>query len=79
LGEQVVAAAYRQTSLLSANLIECAARGQADERLLLGLSALLLGEPSVEAGAECLLGWGHSSGVAALVGMAIAILGEPSS
>ncbi len=74
LAGQLTAAAFSKTSLLSANLIACAARGLADERLLLGLSALLMGEPSVEAGAEALLGWGSTSGVAALAGMALEIL-----
>ncbi len=74
LAGQLTAAAFSKTSLLSANLIACAARGLADERLLLGLSALLAGEPAVAAGADALLGWGSTSGVAALAGMACEIL-----
>jgi len=39
LSQAILPNAYCKTTLLSANLIECAARGQADERLLLALDA----------------------------------------
>jgi hypothetical protein len=66
-------AAFRKTNTLSANLIECASLGQADERLLLALDGILTGEPGADACAAALLSWGHTSGAAALAGMALAI------
>ena len=61
--------AYAHTTTLSANLIECASRGQTDERLVETLDGLLCGDPDAPACARRLQSWGHSSGVAALVGM----------
>jgi len=66
-------AAYRKTSTLSANLIECATLGLADERLILALDGILTGEPDPDTCIACLSGWGNSSGVSALVGMALAL------
>jgi hypothetical protein len=71
--QELVSAAFRQTTLLSANLIACAAEGQADERLLLALDGIFTGQPSAEHCAELILSWGDSSGVAALTGMGLAI------
>ena len=71
--QELIAQAYRQTTLLSANLIECAAAGQADERLLLALDGIFTGQPSAEECAEMLLNWGDTSGRAALTGMGLAI------
>lgn len=73
LSQELIAQAYRQTTLLSANLIECAAAGQADERLLLALDGIITGQPSTEECAVLLLGWGNSSGCDALAGMGLAI------
>lgn len=64
--------AYQKTSLLSANLIECAAEGQADERLILALDGLLAGTLEPTACAQLLLNWGSTSGCDALAGMALA-------
>jgi hypothetical protein len=66
-------AAYRKTNTLSANLIECASSGQADERLVLALDGVLTGHPDPDACAAALLAWGHSSGANALIGMTWAI------
>jgi hypothetical protein len=66
-------AAYRRTNTLSANLIECASLGQADERLLLALDGILTGEPGPAACVAALLSWGHSSGASTLAGMSAAI------
>ena len=66
-------AAYRKTSTLSANLVECASFGQADERLLSALDGILTGEPGFAACAAALLSWGHTSGLSALAGMTVAI------
>lgn len=68
--------AYEKTSLLSANLIECACRGQADERLVLALDGIMTGEHRPAQCATALAGWGSSSGVDALAGMALAVFQE---
>jgi len=73
LNDQLVKAAYLKTTTLSANLIECATLGWADERLINALDLLVTGiarEPEIVAH---LLGWGHSSGVDAFVGMAVSL------
>ncbi len=66
----VLALAYARTTTLSANLIECASRGQADERLVTALDGLVTGVPGAESAAALLAGWGSSSGLDALCGMA---------
>jgi hypothetical protein len=74
LNDLVIRAASQQTTLLSANLIACAAQGQADERLIRALDGLMTGSPGPEECARSLADWGNSSGGDALVGMALAIL-----
>ncbi len=69
----LIASAYQTSTLLSANLIECAAAGEADERLLLALDSLVSGQAAREDCLEALLGWGNSSGIDALCGMALII------
>jgi len=73
LQQPLISQAYRRTTLLSANLIECAASGQADERLVLALDGIFTGQLDGVDCAALLLGWGNSSGCDALVGMGIAI------
>jgi len=70
---EVLPRAYRSTTTLSANLIECALRGQANERLLLALDGIMSGEPDPTVCASALTGWGNTSGLDALVGMALAV------
>jgi hypothetical protein len=73
LNRSILQAGYASTTSLSANLIECATLGQADERLALAVDSILTGAPAAQICASALLGWGSSSGVAALAGMALAI------
>ncbi len=73
LNRPVIHAAYQRTTTISANLIECAADGQGDERLVKVVDGIVTGEPSVAECVECVLDWGSSSGIDALVGMAVAI------
>jgi hypothetical protein len=73
LNEAVTRAAYACTSTFSANLIECAAAGGADERLLHAIDHLWTGYPSRAEALARLLDWGASSGADALVGMAIVL------
>lgn len=63
-------AAYRRTTKLGANLIEAAASGDSDERLLAAADCIATGSPSLGECLPPLLGWGASSGVDALAGMA---------
>jgi hypothetical protein len=69
----VIDVAYQRTTTLSANLIECAAQGEADERLISVVDGIMTGEPSVADCAKYILDWGSSSGIDALVGMAIVL------
>ncbi|MBL7163969.1 MAG: DUF2877 domain-containing protein [Anaerolineales bacterium] len=67
--EQIVQSAYNKTTTLGANLIECAAHGLADERLINALDYLITGAGKQERILNELLSWGNSSGIDALVGM----------
>ena len=69
---RVVESAYQRTTTISANLIECAANGEADERLINVIDGLVTGTPSRDDCVECVIGWGNSSGLDALIGMALA-------
>ncbi len=76
LNQALVQAAYAHTTTLSANLIDCATIGGADERLIRALDYLVLGEGASIQPAEAvsgLLGWGNSSGADSLIGMALAL------
>lgn len=70
--QAVVDAAYEKTTTLSANLIECAADGHSDERLLAAADSIATGTPPGQWCLSPLMGWGASSGVDALAGMACA-------
>lgn len=73
LNDRFVKAAYERTTTLSANLIECASRGQSDERLVAVVDSVVTGVPGESEGVSHLLGWGSSSGVDALVGVAVGL------
>jgi hypothetical protein len=73
LNALVVEAAYKATTTLSANLIECAAQGESDERLVAALDSIVTGHPPTGECVPLLLGWGNSSGADALVGMTLAL------
>jgi hypothetical protein len=70
--KHVIAAAYQRTTALSANLIEYAAAGQGDERLITVADGIATGSASIDDCVDCVLGWGSSSGIEALIGMALA-------
>ena len=70
---RVIDVAYRQTTTISANLIESAAQGEADERLINVVDGIGTGSASIDECAECVLDWGSSSGIDALVGMAVTV------
>lgn len=73
LNQQVVAAANHKTTTLSANLIECAASGLADERLIGALDWLMSGDAHNFRYIDELLAWGNSSGVDVFVGFSAAL------
>ncbi len=73
LAQDVVQRAYRKTTTLSANLIECASQGQANERLILALDGIMSGHPDALTCADYLSGWGHTSGLDSLAGTALAL------
>jgi hypothetical protein len=75
----VLAAAERQTTLLAANLMACAADGQADERLVTALDGIVAGDPDPAVCVAYLRSWGSSSGVDALAGMASVLLAAPDN
>jgi hypothetical protein len=74
INQQAVKMAYEKTTSLSANLIECAVQGQADERLITALDGIYCEFPSTTDSINALLAWGHSSGSDALLGITLAIL-----
>ena len=74
LNNKVVEAAYRNTTTLSANLIECATLGLADERLIQAVDYLAIGKSQPAEIRSGLRDWGNSSGIDALVGMITAFL-----
>lgn len=73
LNQQVIDAAYSRTTRLSANLIECAAFGLADERLVDALDWLMSGDAEDFHLIDELLTWGNSSGIDVFVGFASAL------
>lgn len=70
--QALVDAAYHHTTRISANLLEAAADGDSDERLLAAADCIATGHPSPRDCLPPLLGWGASSGVDALAGMVCA-------
>jgi hypothetical protein len=69
LNARVIAAARQRTTSLSAALLACAARGEADERLIAALYFICTGNGDETRQAAGLAGWGASSGLDALTGM----------
>jgi hypothetical protein len=73
LNRRVIEIAYRRTTTISANLIECSTEGQADERLIIVVDGVVTGTPSIADCVDHVLDWGSSSGIDALAGMMLAI------
>lgn len=65
--------AYTKTTTLSANIIESAAQGVGDERLLQALDGIITGHTDENTCVRLLTRYGSSSGVDALAGMAVAL------
>lgn len=75
LARRLAVGAAGRTTRISACILHSAAEGYADERLLKALDGMVTGERSPETCAELLARYGGSSGVDALLGMAIAVSG----
>jgi hypothetical protein len=73
LNEAIVTAAYEKTTTISANLMECVAKGEGDERLLAVVDAILYEVGEQKNLIKDLLSWGSSSGLYAFCGMGAAI------
>ena len=73
LNQWLSAKAYEKTTTLSANLIECATFGLADERLINALDYLMAGNAQDSQSIEDLLSWGNSSGSDAYIGFVAAV------
>jgi len=75
LNQAILSAAYEKTTTISANLLECAAKGEGDERLINVLDEVMCvgvqhAEPlQVSNLIKPLLSWGSSSGLYAFLGM----------
>jgi hypothetical protein len=68
---EIVRAAARKTTAISATLIECATRAESDERLVNVVDCVFAGNPSVLGCIFPLLEWGASSGIDTLAGIGI--------
>ena len=75
----IVATVKKRSTLISANLVECAAAGEVDERLGAAFQALLHPEFSPDAAIRGILGWGSSSGMDATAGMVVILVAEKAS
>lgn len=73
LNHWLSAKAYEKTTTLSANLIECATLGLADERLINALDWLMAGNARDSHSIDELLSWGNTSGADVYVGFVAAI------
>jgi hypothetical protein len=73
LNQAILTAAFEKTTTISANLLECAAEGEGDERLINVLDAVIC--VGVQH-ADPLLSWGSSSGLYVFLGMGVTIRGR---
>lgn len=71
--QRILGLARQKTTWLGACLVESAAEGQADERLVMGLDGIVTGKPGLAEIAERLRTYGSSSGSDVLLGMALAL------
>lgn len=69
----ILAAIQLRSTSISANLAECAAAGEVDERIFKAVDYLINGNESEESAATGILSWGSSSGVDTLAGFLIGL------
>ncbi len=73
LNSRMSTTAIQKTTTLSANMIELAVSGDADERLIVSLDSIFTGEKTPAETAELLRSFGSSSGIDSFCGMALSI------
>ena len=78
LNLSMINAAYKKTTTYSANLIEAAAAGEADERVHKACDAVFTGIPDPAEAAAAISHWGSSSGIDTLTGIALVALASQS-
>ena len=71
LRARLIELARQKTTWLAAALIECAAEGQADERLITALDGIITGDLPPEECTRRLLAYGSSSGGDAWLGIGL--------
>jgi Protein of unknown function (DUF2877) len=69
----ILEAIHSRSTLISANLAECAAEGEVDERIANAVSFLLYGTGFQDAALQGILDWGSSSGVDTIAGFITAL------
>jgi hypothetical protein len=79
LTRSMIGAAYEKTTTYSANLIEAAAAGEADERVRKACDAVFTGIPDPAEAATAISHWGSSSGVDTLTGFALVAIASQST
>ncbi len=71
LHSHLLPVAFEKTTLVSANILEFAFRGQADERIIHGLDEILTRNTSLSRIESSLLEWGNTSGLDTLAGLLV--------
>lgn len=74
ISEQIVTNSHKKTTRLSSNLIECAHRGHADERIIMASDSLISGKLPISETIAAILNYGETSGISALAGILTASL-----
>lgn len=69
----ILAAIQLRSTSISANLADCAASGEVDERIYTAVDYLINGESSLQTAVDGILSWGSSSGVDTLAGFLIGL------
>ncbi len=69
----ILAAIRLRSTSISANLAECAASGEVDERIFTAVDYLINGNSSEQAAVEGILSWGSSSGADTIAGFLIGL------
>ncbi len=71
--EAILSAIRARSTTISANLAECAAAGEVDERIFNAASYLINGQLSEEAVVDGILAWGSSSGTDTIAGFLVGL------
>lgn len=74
LNSKLISSAQNRTTHLSVNILEQAAQGYADERLLTAIDQIMLGEDDLTGSIQEIIQLGHSSGIDTLAGIILVLL-----